>query len=232
MAKIRSFKRLQEQAYDYLKEMIISEKLEDGEIYSETKTAEEIGISRTPIRDALQRLSQEGLIDIIPSKGFKIREISEVDIIEIFQIRAAIEGFCSLLMAKEYDTPKAQDTIKQLEALINRQKEIADSDSDIHAFVEADQRFHITIVNYADNSEFNKLFNHYMYRIKKLAIHSLKHPGRIQSTIQEHINIFHAISTGNVSEVFAITLIHMETPKYINLEDFYNHQNTDIFNKK
>lgn len=88
-----TFKRLQEQAYDYLKELILSGEMIENEIYSETKLASEIGISRTPIRDALQRLSQDGFIDIIPSKGFRIHQITANEIVEIFQIRSAIEGF-------------------------------------------------------------------------------------------------------------------------------------------
>lgn len=226
MTNIRSFKRLHEQAYDYVKKMIYLEEFQEGVIYSETKIAEEIGISRTPIRDALQRLSQEGFIDIIPSKGFKIREISENDIIELFQIRTAIEGFCTFLIASEYKEPRAQEIIKQLEGFLSQQQKILDTDCDIHAFVEVDQNFHLKIVNYANNNEFNKLFDHYMYKIKKLAILSLEHEGRIQATLQEHINIFNAISSGNISEAFTATLVHMETPKHINLEDLYKDQKT------
>lgn len=199
--------------------MILRDEFEDGVIYSETKIAEEIGISRTPIRDALQRLNQEGFIDTFPSKGFKIREFTENDIIELYQIRTAIEGFCALLIAREHNKPRARETINQLENYLNLQKELSQTTQDIQAFYEADQKFHLTIVDYAGNSEFSKLFRNYLYRIKKLALHSLQHPGRLQATMQEHIDIFNAISTGSISDVYAATLVHMENPSNINLED-------------
>ena len=63
---------LQIRAYEHLREMIEENQLEDGVIYSETRLAKEIGVSRTPMRDALQKLEQEGLIEILPSRGFHL----------------------------------------------------------------------------------------------------------------------------------------------------------------
>ena len=68
---------LQSQAYDTLKEQILSNILTPGVLYSETKISKELGISRTPMREALQCLSQDGYITIIPSRGFKIRQLSK-----------------------------------------------------------------------------------------------------------------------------------------------------------
>ena len=99
-------KPLQTKAYEYIKECILKNSFDYDTIYSETKMAQEIGVSRTPMRDALHRLAQERYIDIIPSKGFRIHQMTRQDIIETFQIRSAIEGYCTLQITKEYQTTK------------------------------------------------------------------------------------------------------------------------------
>ena len=143
--------RLQEQAYDYLKEKILSGGYRIDEIYSETKAAEEIGISRTPVRDALQRLSQEGFIDILPSRGFRMHQISKEDVIETFQMRSAIEGFCAHLIAREFRTEKAISTLSQLKNSLQKQQEILVTTRNIEEFVEVDNEFHTLIISYAEN---------------------------------------------------------------------------------
>ena len=79
---------LNEQAYEHLKKMITEDQLSYQEIYSETKLAKELGISRTPFRDAIHRLVQEGYIDIIPSKGFRLHQLTQQDVTETFQVRS------------------------------------------------------------------------------------------------------------------------------------------------
>lgn len=75
------------------KNSILSGELEPRVLYSETKLSAQIGISRTPMREALQSLSQDGYITIIPSKGFMIRQLNEKDMKDSIEIRCAIEGF-------------------------------------------------------------------------------------------------------------------------------------------
>ena len=70
---------LQIQAYDYLKNMILSGQLDPNVLYSETKLSAQIGVSRTPMREAIQCLSQDGYITVVPSKGFMIRTLYERD---------------------------------------------------------------------------------------------------------------------------------------------------------
>uniref|UniRef100_UPI002618EAF5 GntR family transcriptional regulator n=1 Tax=Terrisporobacter sp. TaxID=1965305 RepID=UPI002618EAF5 len=109
-----SLTKLQKYAYDFIKDMILSGKFLENEIYSETKLSKEIGISRTPMRESLQRLSQEGFIDILPSKGFRLHKFSEKEIIEIFQIRSAIEGYATFLLTHQCKTAKGIETIDLL----------------------------------------------------------------------------------------------------------------------
>lgn len=211
---------LQDYAYKYIKQEILSENFLKNQIYSETKIAKQIGISRTPMRNALQRLSQEGFIDIIPSKGFQLHKFTYQEIIEIFQIRSAIEGFCTVLLTKNNTNTKAIETIKKLKEILNKQETLLLNNGSIDEFAHFDTLFHATIVGFADNSEFNNMFNSLMYRIKSLAIDSLSYPGRMDDTLKEHYDILNCISSGNIDDIYKVTLTHIDAPKDINLNDY------------
>lgn len=216
----QSLTTLQKYAYDYLKNMILSGKLIDNEIYSETKISKEIGISRTPMRDALRHLSQEGFIDILPSKGFRLHKFTEKDILEIFQIRSAIEGYATFLLTKQSKTESGIETINKLKNILKKQEDIIATSRDLVEFAEYDTLFHTVIVAFAENFAFDEMFDNYMYRIKKLAIDSLSHDGRLEETMEEHYNIFNCICEGNIQDIYDITLYHMESPKPLNLKDY------------
>lgn len=216
----KSFTNLQKYAYDFLKEMILSGQLKNNEIYSETKIAKDIGISRTPMRDALQHLSQEGFIDILPSKGFRIHKFTEKEIIEIFQIRSAIEGYATFLLTKNSNTDQGIKTIDNLKNILKLQENIVNTSKDLIEFAEYDTLFHTTIVSFAENTAFNNMFDNYMYRIKKLAIDSLSHDGRLEDTLKEHYDILNCICEKNIQNIYDITLHHMEAPKNLNLSDY------------
>ena len=87
---------LNEQAYRHLQHMILTDQLSYQEIYSETKLSKELGISRTPFRDAIHRLAQEGYIDIIPSKGFTLHQLTKQDVDETFQMLLYLPDYAGL----------------------------------------------------------------------------------------------------------------------------------------
>ena len=105
---------LNEQAYEHLKKMITEDQLSYQEIYSETKLAKELGISRTPFRDAIHRLVQEGYIDIIPSKGFRLHQLTKQDVTETFQVRSALETYCTMEITRTHTSRKAKRLFREL----------------------------------------------------------------------------------------------------------------------
>lgn len=210
---------LNEQAYLHLKNLIVTSHFSYQEIYSETKLSKEIGISRTPFRDAVHRLAQEGYIDIIPSKGFMLHQLTRKDVDETFQVRSALECYCTLQITKEADTKKAKRLFKELDFIMENLKEILDTDKSIEDFSEYDFEFHTKIVNYIGNEQFHSIFETFMYRMKKLASLSLAHEGRMKDTYEEHLAILNTMKSGDMEHIYEITLRHMETPRGINLED-------------
>lgn len=215
-------KPLNEQAYDHLQKLITDGQLSYHEIYSETKLAKELGISRTPFRDAIHRLAQEGYIDIIPSKGFRLHQITERDVIETFQIRTALETYCTMQIArdvKEENNAGLRSYFKELDWLMENMKEVMENDQGIDEFCEYDFRFHRKIIDYLENEQFSSVFASFLYRMKRLAKLSLQHEGRMAQTVEEHQAILDAMKNGDTEHIYEITMVHMDRPRGINLED-------------
>lgn len=213
---------LNQQTYTYLKQLIIDSRLSYQEIYSETKVAKELGVSRTPLRDAMHRLAQEGYIDIIPSKGFRIHQLSQKDVTDTFQIRSALESYSTLKITRECNTPKAKSLFKELEKSIESMEEVMNTTKDIVEFSEHDFKFHHLIIDYIENEHFSSVFDSYLYRMKKLAWLSLSHEGRMEDTCREHRAILEGMRSGDSEHIYMITLNHMDRPKEINLSDIMN----------
>ena len=215
-------KPLNEQAYDHLQKLITDGQLSYHEIYSETRLAKELGISRTPFRDAIHRLAQEGYIDIIPSKGFRLHQITERDVIETFQIRTALETYCTMQIArdvKKKNNANLRPFFKELDWLMENMKEVMENDQGIDEFCEYDFRFHRKIIDYLENEQFSSVFASFLYRMKRLAKLSLQHEGRMAQTVEEHQAILDAMKNGDTEHIYEITMVHMDRPRGINLED-------------
>jgi DNA-binding GntR family transcriptional regulator len=208
-------KPLQIQAYEHLKQRILDGELDSDCIYSETKIAKDLGFSRTPMRDAIQRLSQERYLDIIPSKGFQIHTLSERDLIETYQIRCALEGFCTVQLAKDYEKPEAQSVIRTLEALLSQQEAVIETSHSILHFTELDRQFHAAMVHYPNNSVITDTYDNLRHQIEDQTRLSLAREGRLEETLQEHTAIFENIKIGAVGRTYKAILAHLEKPKEI-----------------
>lgn len=203
---------LQEQAYNTIKEMILSDELKPDTLYSETKMAAQIGISRTPMREALQCLAQDGYITVIPSKGFTIRQLGEKDVHDTIQIRCALEGFCVQLIASEIETPKGAALLKKLEKLLEKQEKSLTAKDFPKSFSDYDHEFHLAIVHYAENAEITHLFQRLMYLIHLTTTAALAVPGRVHATLDEHRLIYECLQKGDGDGAYRFMIAHLMLP--------------------
>ncbi len=203
---------LQVMAYNYIKNLILTDQLDVTKMYSETKLAKEIGVSRTPMREALQCLSQDGYITIFPSKGFQIRQLTQKDMRETIQIRCAIEGFCTHAIAGEIGTKKAQRTLKELSKILELQNESLNENDDYEAFIKYDHEFHLLLVNYINNDEANHIFQRLMYLIRLTSKSTLEVEGRILGTVNEHNQFLEYLKNGNGDAAYGILIKHLMMP--------------------
>ena len=193
------YKPLQNVAYDYIREKIYSRELEFGMIYSETRLARELSISRTPIRDALNRLSRERYIDILPNKGFQLHKPDENDVREAYHVRLMIECYCGEILAREYSTEGAREAVDRMQECLDHQIALLDCERsvDLRQFWLEDQEFHFAPLNYLNISAFNMQYDSFLHIFMP---HYLKDDyvlGRNHSTIVEHRAIVEGLRSGD-----------------------------------
>jgi DNA-binding GntR family transcriptional regulator len=151
------------QAYRHLHQQLVTGKLAAGAVLSEKKLAEELGISRTPVADAVRQLALEGLLEQVPRYGTIVREITRQDIVEIYGLREAIEPYA----AREAAGRITASQIEQLRVLCHATRELAvkceGSDQQLidgqllREFLAADMAFHTLVVRAAANSRILKV---------------------------------------------------------------------------
>lgn len=211
---------LQDRAYDYLIEQIQNKRFTPGKIYSERQISAEIGISRTPFKDALTRLSVDKYIDIVPSKGFRLHTISKNDVLDTYQIRTAIEGYCAIHLMNRNETTKGKACIEKMAESINLIKRTEDKLEYLPEFLDAENKFHFPLVEFSNNNVFISLYSSYQHQILTLASESLISNGRMSSTIQEHEDILNAIMGHDESKVYNTIRTHMRSGRDININNF------------
>ncbi len=212
-------KYLQDLAYDYLHEMIKTGKFEYNKIYSETKIAQNIGISRTPVKDALRRLSQNKIIDILPNKGFRIHEITAKDIINTYQARISIEGFCAISLRKYRSEPRMAKYLESLKNSVESMYEAIKNGASDTEILEYDIKFHETLVKSLENEELYQLYESYHHRLYFIAVKSFEEGGRPAAAYFEHQKILEDLTDPTIDDfsVYMDIIRHMDASKEIAL---------------
>ncbi len=140
-------------AYEKLKELIISGRLGPGEHLGEPALAEALGVSRTPVREALQRLAQEGLVEMTPGKGARVRLLTPTEVDDVYEVRALIEGEAAFRAASRCDA----SGLARLEAAL-LELEGAEP-GDYASQIAADASFHSLLVAAAGNQVLEQVFH-------------------------------------------------------------------------
>lgn len=202
--------KLNEQAYIYIKDLVLSDKLKHDICYSETRLAQAIGISRTPVRDALMRLSDEGFLDIQESKGFYLHRLTLNDLEDMFQMRMALEGYSLIQLANAVDNPDATGCISAMEENLMLQEKYMNAKDCLDKLVQADQEFHMLMISSMHNSTLEKLYSNQIYRIRGFSRKSFEREGRIAETIKEHRMILDALEERDPVKAYRAAADHLD----------------------
>lgn len=192
---------LYQEVAERLRKRIFAHELTPGTWIDEQKLAEEYGISRTPLREALKVLASEGLVDLRPRRGCYVTEISRQDTDDIFPLIALLEGRCASEAVKR---AKPAD-ISALKG-IHEQLESAARDGRINAFFESNQEFHKKIQELSGNRWLLSVIQDLRKVLKLSRLHSLSLEGRLQQSLDEHRLIMAALQAGDA--VKAEKLMH------------------------
>lgn len=198
-------KSLKEKAYDILKELILTGRLEQGKLHNEKRLAEVLGVSRTPVREALLELSREGMVSFVPSKGVKVLKITPKQVQEVFELRRIIEGYIIKSVSKQL-TPA---DLKKIEKILGKQDRSASKDEEL-SFIEMDKEFHLFMASKMGNQQIEAILQNLRDQIHLMGIRAIKDQSRSQQVLKEHQRIFSALKKKDAKRA------HEELMKHLN----------------
>lgn len=183
---------LYEEVAERLRQRIFAHELMPGTWIDEQALAQDYGISRTPLREALKVLVAEGLVTLKPRRGCYVTEISEQDLDEIYPVMALLEGRCAFEAAAK----AGPADLERLEAAHAKLEEAA-TDNHIQRFFDANQEFHQVVQEIAGNRWLLQVIQDLRKVLKLTRLHSLSLEGRPQQSLAEHRQIMAALRDGN-----------------------------------
>ena len=185
---------LYEEVAELLRQRIFRHELEPGSWIDEVKLAQEYGISRTPLREALKVLAAEGLVTMKVRRGAYVTEVSEQDLAEVYHLLSLLESDAAAVVAE-----RASDA--ELKALQKLHKELEASARDRERFFALNERFHMRLLELAGNRWRNQMVAD-LRKVMKLNRHnSLLKAGRVEESLQEHRAVMEALARRDAEAV-------------------------------
>ncbi|WP_371376342.1 GntR family transcriptional regulator [Sporomusa aerivorans] len=212
--KLDSYKPLREVVAETLREAIVNGTLNPGERLMEIQLAEELGVSRTPVREAIRKLELEGFVVMLPRRGTYVADLSIKDINEVFEIRTALDVLAAGLAVERI----TEDELEQLERLLVEIGELLDTD-DTDKIVEVDSQFHDVLYRASRNDRLVGIINNLREQFTRFRSISIQYPGRMQKSVEEHRRLVEAIASRDTDLAQQIAREHMENSEQTLLQD-------------
>jgi DNA-binding GntR family transcriptional regulator len=205
---------LRARVFKYIKAQIITGVYQPGESLVEAKLAEELKVSRTPIREAIRLLELEGLVETTHHKGAVVLGISAKDVEDIFAIRSMVEGLAARWAAQNIE----EEQIKEMEKLVDLMEFYAQK-KDINELAELDHKFHEVIFEASGSKILNLTLSNLHQYVQLARLESLKFPMRPPQTLEEHRAVLQAFKEKNPEAAEALLTQHVRNA-YLNLKKF------------
>jgi len=206
---------LKQIAYNTIKEKILSCEYEPSSFFNEEALCEELQMSRTPVRDALSRMEQENLIQIVPKKGFFIAPMSITEINMVFEGRLLLEPYIII----NYCQHLSDETLQEMQSLLSLEKD------NIHkkdmAIYQADHSFHMCLINQCTNHYFLRLYDNLHNQNNRLRVLSGRSSNdRLKMTLDEHMRIFTELTKRNLEQAASYMRDHLINSKEASFQSF------------
>ena len=196
---------LRDVVFNTLRQAILRGELKPGERLMEIQLANKLGVSRTPIREAIRKLELEGLVLMIPRKGAEVAEITEKSLKDVLEIRRALEDLAVRLACEKI----TKEELKELKIAGDDFKKVLKS-QDITEVAEADVRFHDVIYVATDNPKLIQLLNNFREQMYRFRVEYLKKAEVRPQLLAEHDEIIKYITEGNKEEASRVVTRHIE----------------------
>lgn len=233
MSKRRTKRRadgisVRESAYRHIKKLISDGGLKAGSPISELLLAKELGSSRTPIREAMKQLDAEGLLEQGPNGGMSVAQLKREDIIELYELREALEVYSVGKVASYPLRPADKDRLQSMvDQLLVLKEEIEESGADElndeqnTRFIESDLGFHALLMSMSNNSRIQKILHDTRLLIRVFAIRRRGHnAAQLQSIHKSHQQILDAVAAQDAGQAMKAIESHIQTSQRERLNEY------------
>lgn len=196
---------LESRVFDRLEDDILNGKYQEGEAVTEQRISDELGVSRTPVREAFHKLEKEGLLKLVPNKGAVVIGVSVEDLIDIYKIRIRLEGLATRMAAaniKDADRERLTEIVELTDFYISK--------NDTEKIKNLDSNFHDIIYSASGSRMIYKTLSDLHKNIKRYRKMSLNVPKRLPKSIEEHKKILQAIIMGDCDAADKLASAHVE----------------------
>lgn len=210
---VNEYMPLKELVFTTLRQAILKGEIEPGERLMEIQLAEKMGVSRTPIREAIKKLSDEGLVTIIPRKGAIVAGISEKTLIDVLEVRMTLEKMAYRCALKSI-TPEQTRLLESIE----KEFEEAIALDDLMKIATTDEKFHFAIYDAAGNEKLKEILsalreNMYRYRLEHIKMKKAR-----EKLVLEHKTMITALEEGSAEEGLKALEEHIDSQEKLILE--------------
>ena len=199
---------LRDVVFNTLRQAILKGELKPGERLLEIALAERLGVSRTPVREAMRKLEQEGLVVMIPRRGAQVASITEKDLNDVLEVRIALENVA-------IEKACARMTEEEMRRLWLAAKEFEHTiaEGNLVKLAEADVAFHEVIYKSSDNRRLNQVLNNLREQIYRYRVEYLKEDESRNRLVKEHEKITRAIKERDVKAAQELSFEHLENQR-------------------
>jgi len=196
--------------YAHVKERLLDGTFPGGSLLSENELSQQLGLSRTPVRQAFVQLEAEGLLELYPKRGALVVPVAASEIEDVFEARLLVEEHCARRAANA-----GARLVADLEPLIAEQeKAVAQGAPGMAAFARADRHFHRAIVHAAGNAILTRLYDALRDRQQRIATVSLaRNPGDAERFVTEHRGIVEALGRGDAADAAHLVSAHLRAAR-------------------
>lgn len=200
-----SYLPLRDIVFNTLRQAILKGELAPGERLMEVSLAQKLGVSRTPVREAIRKLELEGLVLMIPRRGAEVARISEKNLRDVLEVRRGLEDLAiELACARITDS----QIVELKKANVNFENSL--TSNDVTAIAEADERFHEIIYKAAGNEKLVQVINNIKEQMYRYRLEYIKDGTKRQKLVSEHKEIVAALERRNLQEAQELMRNHIE----------------------
>jgi DNA-binding GntR family transcriptional regulator len=183
---------LRDQALAVIRQQLVAGEIRPGEIHSASGMAARLGTSNAPVREAMLTLVNQGVLEVVPNRGFRVTPVTDKDLDEVYQLRRMLEVPAVEELARRGPTAELEALRQHAHACTRAAEE-----GDMTVFLEADRDFHLSMLTMLGNGRLVQLVEMLRDQTRLYGLHTLAAEGRLVSTSLEHFDLLDAVLSGD-----------------------------------